>query len=76
MGGLVVNGVLEIINCPGLLVSTLRGCFDYVTVRFCGLLLGFVGDCMITHCYVSPPLRSYKHADKTIWWFCGYFCGL
>ena len=28
--------------------STLRGRFDYVMLRFCGLLLGFVGDCMIT----------------------------
>ena len=39
---------VEIIHCPSILVSTLRGCFDYVTLSFCGLLLGFVGDCMIT----------------------------
>ena len=39
---------VEIIYCPRLLVSTLRGRFDYVTLRFCGLLLGFVGDCTIT----------------------------
>ena len=31
-----------------LLMSTLRGRFDYVTLRFCGLLLDFVGDCTIT----------------------------
>ena len=29
-------------------MSTLRGRFDYVMLSFCGLLLGFVGDCMIT----------------------------
>ena len=39
---------VEIIYCPCVLVSTLRGRFDYVTLRFCGLLLGFVGDCTIT----------------------------
>ena len=48
---------VEIIYCPRALVSTLRGRFDYVTLHFCGLLLGFVGDCMITGCYVSPPLK-------------------
>ena len=37
-----------IIYCPHVLVSTLRGRFDYVMLRFCGLLLGFVGDCTIT----------------------------
>ena len=36
---------VEIIYCPHVLVSTLRGRFDYVMLRFCGLLLGFVGDC-------------------------------
>ena len=39
---------IEIIYCPRVLVSTPRGCLDFVTLRFCGLLLGFVGDCMIT----------------------------
>ena len=39
---------IEIIYCPGVLVSTLRGHFNYITVPFCGLLLGFVGDCTIT----------------------------
>ena len=39
---------VEIIYCPRVLVSSLRGRFDYVTLRFCGLLLGFVGDCTIT----------------------------
>ena len=42
------NGALEIIHCPHILVSTLKGRFDYVTLRFCGLLLGFMGDCTIT----------------------------
>ena len=48
IGGSAVNGALEIIYCPHVLVSTLRGRFDCVTLRFCGLLLGFVGDCTIT----------------------------
>ena len=48
---------VEIIYCPCVLVSTLRGHFDYVTLRFCGLLLSFVGDRTITGCYVSPPLK-------------------
>ena len=39
---------VEIIYCPHVLVSKLRGRFDYVTLRFCGLLLGFVCDCTIT----------------------------
>ena len=39
---------VEIIYCPRALVSTLRGCFDYVTLHFCGLLLGFVDVCTIT----------------------------
>ena len=39
---------LEIINSPRIFVSTQRGRFDYVTLRFCGLWLGFVGDFMIT----------------------------
>ena len=39
---------VEIIYCPRVLVSTLRGRFDYVMLHFCGLLLGFVGDCIIT----------------------------
>ena len=39
---------IEIMYCPRVLVITLRGCFDYVTLRFCGLLLGFVGVCTIT----------------------------
>ena len=39
---------VEIIHCPCILVSTLRGRFDYVMLCFCGLLLGFVGDCMIS----------------------------
>ena len=39
---------IEIIYCPRVLVSTLRGRFDYVTLRFCGLSLGYVGDCTIT----------------------------
>ena len=34
---------VEIIHCPRVL-----GRFDYVTLRFCGFLLGFVGDFMIT----------------------------
>ena len=38
---------IEIIHCPPVLASTLRGRFDYVTLRFCGLLLGFVDDCTI-----------------------------
>ena len=46
---------VEIIYCR-VLMSTLRGRFDYVTLHFCGLLLGFVDDCTITGCYVSPPL--------------------
>ena len=37
---------VEIIYCPRVLVSTLRGRFDYVMLRFCGLLLDFVGDCI------------------------------
>ena len=47
-GGKWIGGLAEIIYCPHVLVSTLRGRFDYVALRFCGLLLGFVGDCMIT----------------------------
>ena len=39
---------VEIIYCPHILVSTLRGRFDYVMLRFCGLLLGFVGDRVIS----------------------------
>ena len=39
---------VEIIYCRRILVSTLRGRFDYVMLRFCGLLLGFVGDRMIS----------------------------
>ena len=39
---------VEIIYCPRILVSTLRGHFDYVMLRFCGLLLGFVGNYTIT----------------------------
>ena len=39
---------VEIIYCPRILVSTLGGRFDYATLRFLGLLLGFVGDCTIT----------------------------
>ena len=46
IGGLQVNVVH--IYCPHRLVSALRGRFDYITLRFCGLLLGFVGDCTIT----------------------------
>ena len=38
---------IGIIYCPHLLVSTLRGRFDYLTLRFCGLLLGFVDNCTI-----------------------------
>ena len=45
--------------------SILRRRFDYVTLRFCGLLLGFVGDCMITGCYVSPPLKG-KRLESSI----------
>ena len=52
---------IEIIYPPCVLVSTLRGRFDYVTLCFCGLLLGFVGDCTITGCYVSPPLMTPEH---------------
>ena len=48
IGGLAVNGALEIIYCPRVLVSTLRGRFNYVMLRFCGILLGFVGDYMIS----------------------------
>ena len=49
-GGKWIGGLarVEIIYCPRVLVSTLRGRFDYVTLRFCGLLLGFVGDYTIT----------------------------
>ena len=39
---------VERIYFPRVLVSTLRGHFDDVTLRFCGLLLGFVGNCTIT----------------------------
>ena len=46
----------EIMYCPRVLVSTLRGRYDYVTLRFCCLLLGLVGDYTITlvrgGCYV------------------------
>ena len=44
IGGLAVNGALEINYCPQVLVSTLRGRFDYVILslwviaRFCGRL--------------------------------------
>ena len=49
IGGLAVNGARRNnLYCPRVLVSTLRGRFDYVTLRFCGLLLGFAGDCTIT----------------------------
>ena len=52
---------VEIIYSPRVLMSTLRGRFDYVMLRFCGLLLGFVGEGMISpllfRCYVSSPLR-------------------
>ena len=37
-------GHIEIIDCPQVLVSTLRGHFDYVMLRFCALLVGFMGD--------------------------------
>ena len=44
MVGLAVNGAVEIIDClysfvhcPRILVSTLRGSFYYVTLRFGGL---------------------------------------
>ena len=39
---------VEIIYCPRVLASTLRGRFDYISLCFCGLLLGFVGDYTIT----------------------------
>ena len=44
IGGLAVNGARRnnLLSC--VLVSTLRGRFDYVMLRFCGLLLGFVDD--------------------------------
>ena len=45
---------VEIMHCPRVLVSTLRGHFDYVMLRFCGLLLSFVGDCMISPLLVHP----------------------
>ena len=54
---------IEIIYCPRVLVGILRGRFDYITLRFCGLLLGFVGYCTITGCYVSPPLRVLAHSN-------------
>ena len=53
---------VEIIYCPCILVSTLRGRFDYVMLRFYGLLLRFVGDCTITGCYVSPPFVVVLHS--------------
>ena len=37
-----------IIYCPRVLLSILRRRFDYITLRFCGILLGFVEDCTIT----------------------------
>ena len=44
--GLAVNGARRNnLLSSRIRVSTLRGRFDYVTLRFCGLLLGFVGDC-------------------------------
>ena len=39
---------VQIIYCPRILVSTPIGRFDYIMLRFCGLLLVFVGDCTIT----------------------------
>ena len=48
IGGLTVNGACRNNLLSSVLVSTLTGRFDYVTLRFCGLLLGFMGDCMIT----------------------------
>ena len=39
---------IEIIYYPRVLVSKLRWRFDYVTLGFYGLLLGFAGDCAIT----------------------------
>ena len=44
----MVNGARRNIYCPRVLVSALRGRFDYVMLRFCWLLLGFVGDCKIS----------------------------
>ena len=51
---------VEIIYCPCILVSILSGRFDYVTLRFCGLLLGFVGDCTITLSAVVAMLVHIK----------------
>ena len=55
---------VEIIYCLRVLVSTLRGRFDYVTLRFCGLLLSFVGDYTIT---LSAVVAMLVHPhDSTI----------
>ena len=44
-------------------MSTLRGRFDNVTLRFCGLLLGFVGDCRIT---LSAVVAMLVHPGWTL----------
>ena len=41
MGGLAVNGALEIIDCPRRISEHTK---RYVMLRICGLLLGFVGN--------------------------------
>ena len=47
---------VEIIYCPGVLVSTLRGRFDHITLHVCWLLLGFVDGCMINFSVVVAML--------------------
>ena len=45
----MVNGAHRNNYSSRVLVSTLRGRSDYIMLHFCGLLLGYVGDCTITH---------------------------
>ena len=49
---------MERVYCPRVLVSTLGGRFDYVTLRFCELLLG---DCTIT---LSAVVAMLVHPER------------
>ena len=58
---------VEIIYSPRILVSTLRGRFDYVMLHFCGLLQGFVGGCTITLSEVVAMLVHPEHNNSLNW---------
>ena len=61
---------VQIIHCTRVLVSALRGRFDYVTLRFCWLLLSFVGDCAMT---LSAVVAMLVHPLSTVYVGCKLF---